>query len=607
MSGMDGGTWRRDDSAGVATIELGRSHVTTEQGVFAVRRQGRAIGAALGVAGQDEIRIAAALSEVCRRLLDATGSVTVVFEISRVFADNRRSDRGRAALTLRASSAGTVNAEFVEGVRVTKGLMDFWDIERGEDSTSVSMGRILPDSAARLSAEAIAAIRADVAHLTAGTPMEELAEHNRQLLATLDEVQAHRDELLRLNAELEDTNRGVLALYSELSQELEATNRGVVALYAELDQRTTQLRGASEAKTRFLANVSHELRSPVTSIVGLTRLLRDPASDPLSEEQAHQLELIDSSAHGLLALVNDLLDLAKAESGRLEPRREETDLRGIFDTLRGTARAMPMADQTELVVEDPGGVPHVYTDPIMVTQILRNLLTNGIKFTPSGSVRMTALDTGDGFVELTVTDTGIGIPTDEQERVFEEFHQVPNGLQIATKGTGLGLPYARRLVDILGGGIELVSEPGRGSSFTVRLPIGDAATADASEPQIAVLLVDDDEAFRLAARSVLRGCGFAVAEAADGRTALAAADANPPDIILLDLRLEQIDGFAVLEVLASHSRLRNVPVIVVTAYPDAFLDHPAAAHATAMFDKAGATLDDLCAVIHETVPTRSGS
>ena len=226
--------------------------------------------------------------------------------------------------------------------------------------------------------------------------MEELAEHNRQLLATLAEVQAHRDELLGSTPSWRQTNQGVIALYTELSDELEATNRGVVALYAELDQRNTEVRAASEAKTRFLANVSHELRSPVTSIVGLIRLLRDPASDPLTGDQAHQLELIDASAHSLLTLVNELLDLAKAESGRLEPAPERVDLGTIFDTLRGTLRAVsPSRRRPRLIVDDPDGVPPLHTDPIMLTQVLRNLLTNGLKFTPAGEVRLTAtLETG---------------------------------------------------------------------------------------------------------------------------------------------------------------------------------------------------------------------
>jgi signal transduction histidine kinase len=603
---------RRDD--GVATERLATplvtAHVTSEQGVFAVRRQGRAIAAALGLGGQDQIRTATALSEVCRRMLDACGEVTVTIGLDPPDAlGAARIRTSRSALALRVWATSTVDDTLVDDVRVTKGLMDRWEIDRAADQTTVSMWRVIPEGPVGLRPADIDAIRADVARLRAGTPMEELAEHNRQLLATLEEVQRHRDDLLRLNTELAETNRGVVALYTELSEELEATNRGVVALYAELDQRTTQARAASEAKTRFLGNVSHELRSPVTAIVGLTRLLRDPSSDPLTDDQARQLELIDSSAHSLLGLVNELLDLAKVESGRLEPRREPTDLQRIFTSLRGTSRAMPISAETTLVVDDPVNVPPLYTDPIMLTQVLRNLLTNGIKFTPSGTVRMTATDDGDGYISLAVEDTGIGIPSDERERVFEEFHQVRNPLQATTTGTGLGLPYARRLVELLGGTIDLASTPGVGSTFTVRLPIG-AAPSDGIanlDTPISVLVVDDDEAFRTAAAGVLRNCGFAVAEIADGRAVAPAVEARRPDIVLLDLRLEQTDGLVVLDTLTSDDNLRTIPVVMVTAYPQDLVNHQAARRAAAVFDKTSMTLDDLCEVVRVTVPPRGAA
>jgi signal transduction histidine kinase len=602
----DGEDGRPDDGTATERVAtaLVTALVTSEQGVFAVRRQARAVAAALGIGGQDQIRTATALSEVCRRMLDACGQVTVAIGLEPPEAlGAARTRASRSALALRVWAGCTTDDQFVDDVRVTKGLMDRWEIDRAADETAVSMWRAVPEGSVGPRSADIEAIRADVARLHAGTPMEELAEHNRQLLATLEEVQRHRDDLLRLNTELEDTNRGVVALYTELSEELEATNRGVVALYAELDQRTSQARAASEAKTRFLGNVSHELRSPVTSIVGLARLLRDPSSDPLTDDQAQQLELIDASAHSLLDLVNELLDLAKAESGRLEPRREPTDLQRIFTSLRGTSRAMPISAQTSLVVDDPVDVPTLYTDPIMLTQVLRNLLTNGIKFTPSGTVRMTATDNGDGYVSLAVSDTGIGIPSNEQERVFEEFHQVRNALQASTTGTGLGLPYAKRLVEILDGTIELDSTPEMGSTFTVRVPIGAVPHGEVAEvgAPITVLVVDDDEAFRTAAAGVLRGCGFTVAEIADGRAVAPAVEARRPDIVLLDLRLEQIDGFVVLDTLTSDDNLRTIPVVMVTAYPQDLVNHPAVRRATAVLDKTTMTLDDLCEVVRVTV------
>jgi signal transduction histidine kinase len=580
------------------------TRIATEQDVFAVRRQARQFAAAMGLEGQDQVRVAAAVSEVTRQMLGALGSVSVDLlleqrEDSPAAQKGTRPSPAATLLWVQARSPGTAEDSLVEAVRVTRGLMDEWDVVRDGAGMSVLLGRRVPDRTALPTQEAITAIRAELLQLRPGTPLQELAEHNRQLLAALEDVQRQRDELLRLNEELAETNNGVVALYTELSEELEATNRGVVALYAELDQRTTQLREASEAKSRFLANISHELRAPVTAIVGLTRLLRDPHSDPLSTDQAQQLGLIDTSANSLLTLINELLDLAKAESGRLVPQREEVDLPQLFGTLRGTLRAVPRSPETELSIVDPDVGP-VRTDPMMLSQVLRNLLTNAIKFTPSGSVRLTGRLEDGGDLSLTVEDTGIGIPEEEHERVFEEFHQVRNKLQANSPGTGLGLPYARRLVHLLGGSIALSSEPGRGSTFTVRLPVDVAGETGPRTPR--VVIIDDDGGFRTAAAGVLRSGGYTVVEAPDAGTGLAAAEAHPPDLILLDLRLAEQHGAAVLDVLAANSRLADVPVVVVSGYPEDLDGHPTAGRATAVLDKSRSTLDDLCEVVRSTVP-----
>jgi signal transduction histidine kinase len=580
---------------GQAGTELLRAVIATEADVFAVRRQGRQLAAGFGLESQDQIRVAAALSEVGRWLL-GIGPVTVVFVVA---AD-------RSMLTFSASVAGAVDDVFIEAVQVTKGLMDHWEIERN-GHTTVSMGRRLPARAAQLSAEEIQAIRTDIARLSAGTPFEELAEQNRQLLATLQEVQTHRDELLRLNGELEETNTGVVALYTELTEELQSTNRGVVALYAELDQRATQVRAASDAKTRFLANVSHELRAPVTSIVGLVRLLRDPSSDALSAEQGQQLGLIAATAGTLLTLVNELLDLAKAESGRLEPRFEPTDLKRILDTLRGTMRVVNANEATSLAVDDPVGMPPMRTDPILLTQVLSNLVTNGLKFTPSGEVRLSARLEADGRIALVVADTGIGIPTDEHERIFEEFHQVRHPLQASVTGTGLGLPYARRLVELLGGTITVTSVPGEGSTFTVHLPVDGPvgrASGDGTGPET-VLVVDDDEAYRTAVAGVLRGKGVLVTEAADGRAALIAMEARLPDLVLLDLRLPHLDGYGVLDAITQDEHLKALPVVVLTAYPDHIAGPAADRHVAAVLDKTRIDLEDLLDLLRRALPPRA--
>jgi len=431
-----------------------------EQDVFVVRQLGREVARAVGLEQQDQTRLATALSEVGRVMLAAGPGADVEFTAESNGVPTLRVAVGNP----QPGGAAEIGAQLVQVGR----LVDTLEVGDGETGTMVRMARRLPASAPRLTPERMDEIRTGLAQHVPGTPLDELSVQNQQLIAALDEVRAQRDDLARLNAELEETNRGVMALYHQLSDELEETNRGVVALYAELDDKSEQLREASEAKSRFLANVSHELRAPVTAVIGLSRLLLDPASEPLGSEQRRQVELISGSSGDLLNLVNDLLDLALAEAGRLEPQWSEVDLRAVFGQLRGTLRPLATRPEVDFVVEEPG-VRSLRSDEVLLARVLRNLLTNAIKFTAEGSVTLAARAVGDD-VEFTVADTGVGIPPELHERIFEEFYQVPGSKAVTGKGTGLGLPYARRLVAILGGGLRVDSAPGVGSTFTVRLP-----------------------------------------------------------------------------------------------------------------------------------------
>jgi len=437
-----------------------RMRLRVEQDVFVVRQLGREVARAVGLEPQDQTRLATALSEVGRVMLAGGSGAEVAFTAT---------PNGVPSLTVAVRNPVPGDAARLEPqLRQVGRLVDEMEVGDGETGTVVRMVRRLPAAAPRLTPDRMDDIRAGLAQHVPGTPLDELNVQNQQLITALDQVRAQRDELARLNAELEETNRGVMALYRQLSDELEETNRGVVALYAELDEKSVQLRTASEAKTRFLANVSHELRAPVTAIIGLGRLLIDSASDRLTGEQHRQVELIRGSATDLLTLVNGLLDLAKAEAGRIEPDWSEVDLRAMFGQLRGTLRPLATRPGVDFVVDEPA-VPAVRSDPVLLGQVLRNLLTNALKFTATGSVRLSARRAGDG-VEFTVADTGTGIPAELHERIFEEFYQVPGSQALAGKGTGLGLPYARRLAGILGGALSVDSTPGKGSTFTVRLP-----------------------------------------------------------------------------------------------------------------------------------------
>ncbi|MGW1056634.1 sensor histidine kinase [Micromonospora rubida] len=434
-----------------------------EHDIFVVRQRGREVAAAVGLEHQDQIRLATALSEVARDLLRAVGGADVTFAVD---LDEQGPPRVRVDL---APVRPLPDGQYEPHSGAVARLVDMLGVVDREGDTVVRMSRRVPASSQALTPERLAELRTELGSSAPGSALDELASQNEQLIAALDEVRSQRDELAVLNEELQETNQGVMALYNQLTEELEATNQGVVALYAELDEKSAQLRSASESKSRFLANVSHELRAPVTAVIGLSRLLADSASDPLTEEQAQQVGLIRSSATDLLSLVNELLDLAKAESGRLEPNWTEVDLRAVFGQLRGTLRALSTRTDVELVVEDPPPPGTVRSDEVLLAQVLRNLLHNGLKFTERGEVRLRA-EVRDERWWLSVVDTGAGIAPELHERIFEEFYQVPGSPRIG--GTGLGLPYARRVVRLLGGTLELTSEPGRGSTFTVTLPIG---------------------------------------------------------------------------------------------------------------------------------------
>lgn len=444
-----------------AALPLLQMALRVEQDIFVIRQRGREVAAVVGLEHQDQVRIATALSEVARDLLRTAVGADVSFHVD-AGADGR--------FHLRADLAPVAplpDGRYQPQSGSVSRLVDTLSVSTVDGVTVVRMSRRIPANAPMPTLERLAEFRVELGRTAPGSALDELTAQNGQLIAALDEVRSQRDELAVLNDELAETNRGVLALYNQLTEELEETNRGVVALYAELDGKSAQLRAASESKSRFLANVSHELRAPVTAIIGLARLLSDSASDPLTAEQARQVGLIRSSAADLLGLVNELLDLAKAESGRIEPDLADVDLRPVFGQLRGTLRALATRPEVELVVEEPTAPAVLRTDEVLLGQVLRNLLHNGLKFTERGEVRLRARQHDDRW-NFEVSDTGPGIAADLRERIFEEFYQVPGATRVG--GTGLGLPYARRLVTLLGGTLELTSEPGRGSTFTVSLP-----------------------------------------------------------------------------------------------------------------------------------------
>ncbi|MFK4037585.1 ATP-binding protein [Nonomuraea wenchangensis] len=553
--------------------QLATVTVAGEPDVFAMRQVGREVAAALGMSQQDQIRVATALSELGREIvIEGAAGMVVVFAL----------DLGDLVMEVSFPDAAARHVD--EGVTMAGRLMDAIDAgERGR----VVLRKRLPASASALSA---AQVRAKVNALAPVSALDELRQQNHELASTLEAVR-------QLNAELEETNHGVMALYNQLSAELEETNRGVVALYAELDEKSMQLREASDAKNRFWATVSHELRTPLNSIIGLVRLLTGPGGEPLGEEQARQVELIGSSAETLLALVSELLDIGKAESGRLDPQLTTVDLVALAERLRMTMGPAQSTDRVTLRVNVPPPPFTMQADEAMLTRILRNLLANSLKFTQEGEVVLeVAHDPAAGETVFTVADTGIGIPAEHLERVFEEFYQVPGPAQTRAKGTGLGLAYARRLAEAMGGTLTLASTPGEGTTAVLRLPYESHDVPVAQR----ILVADDDENFRAGVRRMLTGFAAHIDEAPDGAAALAAMAAARPDLALLDLLMPGLDGTAVLQRMADDERLRDVPVIIVTLAQS----HRRPERAEAVLGKQGLRRDVLLNAIRQALGSR---
>lgn len=505
--------------------ELVRLEVRESADVFAARQLGRTVASELALERQDQVRVATALSEVSRSAVMAGLTGTVVFGLD------------DTDLVVAVTLTGEPPAD---GIAAAMRLMDKVTV----DGNAVRMTKRRPAGPR----PDLRALRKQLAALFPASALDELRRQNQDLISALDDLQQQKEQLLLLNSELEETNSGVMALYGQLSDELEQTNRGVVALYAELDEKSERLRAGSASKDRFWANISHELRTPLSSIIGLAGLLAEPGSGDLDSEQQYQVELIRNASTALLALVNDLLDVAKAESGRLQMDPTNVNLPALLGRLRGLVRPLADASTVEVIVSDEGAPKYILTDELALTGILRNLLSNGIKYTNGGEVRL-SVRVADSSVEITVADTGIGIPAGLQEMVFEEFYQVPG---VHRGGTGLGLPYARRLAALIGSELTLSSEPGVGTSVMLRLPHGPASVGS-------VLVADDDAAFREVLRGMLTGIAGTITEVADGSEALALLADHHFDLLLADMLMPGVDGRALLD-----QAPRSVPAIVIT-------------------------------------------
>jgi signal transduction histidine kinase/DNA-binding response OmpR family regulator len=537
-----------------------------ERHVVYARQRAREIAALLGFEHQEQIRLATAASELARNAFRYAVNGMVEFLV-------RDTAPQLFVISVTDSGPGIPNlSEILDGRYVsqtglgkgiigTKRLMDHFQISSSAEGTRVEACKLLPQTASPIDADRVRKIASDLATQNATDPFDEVERQNQELLKTLAELREKQDQLAELNRELEDTNRGV------------------VALYAELDQNADDLRRVSELKTSFLSNLSHEFRTPLNSITSLCQLLKSRSDGDLSVEQEKQVVYIQRSATELTELVNDLLDLAKVEAGKTDIKPKHFEVQDVFGALRGMLKPLLTGNSLELIFDADPALPPLYTDEGKVSQILRNLISNALKFTRRGHVRLSAQLEADGLIVFRVSDTGIGIAPEDQERIFEEFVQIESELQAKVKGTGLGLPLSRRLAELLGGTITLESELGIGSTFSVILPISfgrpepthvvQAPHAQSTGPTI--LFIEDNQDTSFVHESALRASSYRLLFAANIPEARAAMRESTPAVIALDRFIDGEDALFYIKELKEQGYGGPIAVISVIDEPQAAL------------------------------------
>jgi signal transduction histidine kinase/CheY-like chemotaxis protein len=542
------------------STKLAAIAIRTEEDVVEARRQARGIAARLGFDPNDQTRLATAVSEIARNAFTYAAGGAVEFTVNGEPDGSgtlqvRISDSGPGIAELKKILGGTYRSKTGMGLGIigAKRLMDDFRIESAATGTTVTLAKKIPASSPRLTPQRLHKMTAEIAKPAAPvTILDDLRNENRELLRVLDELRARQEELSRLNLELEDTNRGV------------------VALYAELDEKAERLRRADQMKSRFLSHMSHEFRTPLASILALSRLLMEGADGQLGSEQHKQVTFIRKSAESLLEMVNDLLDLARVEAGKSVVRPTRFQVSSLLGALRGVLRPLQVNEDVELVFEDASGIPPMYTDESKVAQILRNFVSNALKFTEKGEVRVaTRMLAGGAAVVFSVCDTGIGIAPENVELIFQEFKQVDSAMQRKFRGSGLGLPLSKGLAELLGGRVWVESDRGKGSTFFAEIPLEYAGESEpqgrrAGVPACDVVVIDDEEVSRYLIRQTL-GPGVAMLEAADGPSGIALVRQQSPRGILLDLRMPGMSGFEVLKQLKADQSTRDIPVVIVTS------------------------------------------
>lgn len=551
------------------SIRILSVQVKAETDVVVARRRAKQIAQCCGFAMQDQVRIATSVSELARNAFSYAGGGRVRFGIEGKTSPQLLAitveDDGPGIPNLNEILSGNYQSPTGMGMGLigVRRLADRFDIKSDSaEGTKVTFKKIFPRFAPCITEKSSTAIFRELVALPVEVNVNETIQQNQELLLALTELKARQDDLLLLTRELEDTNRGM------------------VALYAELDEKAGHLRRADEMKSRFLSNMSHEFRTPLSSIRALSKILLERVDGELTAEQERQVGFILKAANDLNDLVNDLLDIAKIEAGKVDIHASQFDVGNLFGALRGMLRPLLVSESLTLTFLPPEEPLEMVSDEAKLSQILRNFISNALKFTEAGEIRVSATVLPErNQVAFSVSDTGIGIAPEDLHRIFEEFSQVESPLQRNLKGTGLGLPLCRNLAKLLYGDVSVTSTPGKGSTFTLTLPItlpNPAAPHRETGPvshaledkRIPVLILEDDDATQAQYEKYLLNTEFRPVAAKTVRDAVDCWAAQQPAAVILDILLQGEYSWLWLAEIKNDPERRQVPVIVVTEVED---------------------------------------
>ena len=429
----------------------------------------------------------------------------------------------------------------------------------------------------------------------------EMEAQTQKLQASDEELRVQQEELMQSNMELEEKTK----LLEEKNHAFNEKNNLLEIVSEDLKKKAEQLTLSSKYKSEFLANMSHELRTPLNSILLLSKLMQDNLDENLNEDQIEYATVINKAGTSLLELINDILDISKIESGKMDVNAETFTLEKFKEDIVSLFSPISKDKEIEFLVSVAADCPeNIYTDKMRLDQVVKNLLSNAFKFSPKGKVHLNiSIDQDSKMVSFSVVDTGIGIPKDKQNLVFEAFQQADGSTRRQYGGTGLGLSISREIAHLLGGEITLESEPGKGSNFTINIPanysienpsklkkqnhsakhaiaetIGGSAKVSAENTitisddrnnidknDKSILIVEDDIHFAKALQTSAKSRGYKVIVATNGNDAIALAKQHIPGGMILDMHLPYKNGWEVLKELKEFAATKHIPVHIVSS------------------------------------------